>query len=169
LAAAFLIGSYQAGGVKKINLRILSIDPSSINIGWALFKKNPTGHGFKVEEHGTIHPRGDDAIEHCQDIAGQFERLKALGPEYVIIERYHFKRAKTAYQTQMQAYSIGKLVLATGAIIAQFSETTLRMVNGHKTKAQAKLVAASYGVTKGSEHSRDAISMGSYWIANNLP
>ena len=168
MAAGYSTGSYPAGA-KKTDLYILSIDPSSINIGWALFKKNPTGHGFKIEEHGTIRPRGDDAIERCQDIAGQFERLKALDPEYVIIERYHFKRAKTAYQTQMQAYSIAKLVLGIGAIVAQFSGSSLRMVNGHKTKAQAKLVAASYGVTKGSEHSCDAISMGSYWIANNLP
>lgn len=134
-----------------------------------MFKKNPTGHGFKVVDHGTIRPRGEDAIEHCQDIAGRFDELKTLEPKYVLIERYQFRQGKTPHLTAMKAYSIGKLVMAIGAIVAQFSESTIRMVNGHKTKGQAQYVAASYGITIASEHAKDAISMGSYWIGKNLP
>ena len=93
---------------------ILSIDPGSQSIGWALFMAK--GKKKSIVDCGTIRPKGEDFIERCQDIQRHFNNNRfgvGTGIEYVLIESPYLG-------PKSNPSSILKLGMAVGVIMGFF-------------------------------------------------
>ena len=151
-------------------MQILSIDPSSRAVGWAIFSDQNASGNFRLYDCGTFRPKGEDYVERCQNLSTMLRQRIIQTPDLVLVERFHFQEKGATQkntapkETQLAAFTTGKLCVAIGAVIGTFSDTKLRIVSGHKTKAGARLIAEKHGVKKCSEHAADAVSIGDYWV-----
>jgi len=146
-------------------MHILSIDPSTTPIGWAMFaifeKSDPH---IKVPGYGTLRPKGADWVERCQNIPALIKEMiidsLLIKPAYVLIEQPYLG-------PKSNPKSILQLGIGTGVILAQFSDAKVRFVKGHKTKAKAIPICMELNIGKASNDCRDSISQGAYWIQKN--
>ena len=138
---------------------VLAVDPGTVAVGWAMFAVPSPGARPELAGFGTLRPKGEDFLDRCHDTASRLPGAVGQAPDRIVVER-PFLRPEAG-----QGQSILKLGISAGAILGAFPGIPWALCSGHKTKARADLYARAYGAEAGSEHARDAVSMGHYWIS----
>ena len=149
-------------------MKILSIDPSIANIGWCLFFDN------KPLESGTI---------HLSPEITQFERAVLISEK---IRQLFLDKGINLYTSSQivietpdnwtrQGKNVGdllKLMLAIGSIIGTANSLSVKVNTisvsqwkNTKSKIDKSIFEKIYPhLKRTSEHARDAVGLGEYWI-----
>jgi len=144
---------------------VLAIDPSSNNIGYAAFMIRQDG--VHLSHSSTFKTKGENELQKCQYIAHRLsdfitEDSETMHFRHVVIERPFIP-------PQVNNNMVRPLMVSIGAVCAAFSDSRLHYCSGHKTKKKAAFVLEKYNIeTRTSEHQRDALSLGDYWIHKHL-
>ena len=144
-------------------MRILSIDPSIVNVGVAfiLDGKYESSHTFRTKPTESRESRLSNIQDH-------FRSLKAHQVDAILIE-YPDSFIRYGNTAATNLVSLQMLHVAIGAIFAAMRETfpaaTLRFVTvrewkGKKGKQEARDLARHYAGEKLNEHESDALVMG---------
>ncbi len=144
--------------------KLLSIDPSIANIGYAVFEDTD------LKQWGTIKSEGEGIPERLKSILYQFGKFEDVS--HVAIEspsNFTYARSSSNGKT-LNAQSMNMLHMAIGAIISHFAvkNVPVEMINPiewNKKREKKQIIKDNvkyiYNI-KVNEHVADAIMMGEY-------
>lgn len=120
-------------------IRILGIDPGTINTGWGLIEVE--GSNLRLTESGVFHPKGEDRIEKLVQIYYfTTELIEKHAPKTVAIEDTFFGKNVQSMIKLGEARTAAILASAISKVdVATFAPREIKMAvvgNGNATKEQ---------------------------------
>ncbi len=137
----------------------VAIDPGLTATGWAVFCDG------KVEQTGTIWPKGEFKIDRLKDLSlklrGLYQTLASSHSgfaESISVEAWETHSPTNRFQTMVTCAEARGIIMA---VSYEYTDNVKYVSKGKASKTEAAMLVSRMGESaNGSEHARDAVHLG---------